>query len=532
MKSVLENFLEESKGVETSAPTVASVKVGSTSQPIVSSGQLLLAGCNDWDNATAKTPNGLPTVHRVDLGSEVENVFSSSSSLHEFSLLADGSVRAMGKNDHGQLGTGDLLTRELPVCIELPSTSKVVKIATGRSHTLVLFESGEVWGCGACNFGQLGSGTSKTAAKDSLKFIKVPFTTPVRDIACGYDFSLACTRDGALYGFGHPEYGVLGQGTDGQYIKDGGKGAAVQYSCEYVPKRIVKFVTKDNHGKVTATIDGASIRIRAVAAGKNHALCLEDWEAAPGESEEADNLPLNRVFSWGWGGYGRLGHNAAQDEFFPREVLAFSHFLPAQGGAKIQVAPVNAQKKVREIVCGSSFSIAVTESRHLAYWGKMSNAPRGEATVYPQVQQELFDYPVRRVAAGSNLIVVIAGYNNRAKKINGAEAGPSVGIAWGAPTAGKIGFEGDARSSTNPKILSMYEGLNLMKVSCGYGHVSFVAVNEAPEDGSSQVAVDKLATLSVLSAVAAPAGGKGKAGGKKKAGEIEAKAPAAKKAKK
>jgi len=528
MKGVLQNFMEESKAIDASAPVENEVKVGSNTKVQVSYGQLLLSGCNDWDNATAKTPNGLPTIHRVNLGSEVENIFSSSSSLHEFTLLADGTVRAMGKNDRGQLGTGDLITREIPVPIVLPCSDKVVKIATGRGHSLVLFETGEVWGCGACNFGQLGIGTSKTAAKDSLKFVKVPFTAAVRDIACGYDFSLACTVDGALYAFGHPEYGVTGQGTDGQYIKDGGKGAAVQYSCEYTPKRISKFVSKDNHGKVTSTIDGSVIRIRAVAAGKNHALCLEDWEPIAGETEEENNLPLNRVYSWGWGGYGRLGHNAAQDEFFPREVVAFSHFLPSQGGTRVQVAPVNAQKKVREITCGGSFSLAVSESRHLSYWGKMSNAPRGEATVYPQIQQELFDYPVRRLAAGSNLIVIVAGVNNRAKKINGAEAGPCVGIAWGAPVGGKIGFEGDAKSSTNPKMLAAYDGLDVLKVSCGYGHVSLVAVNATPEEGETKAAADKLASFAVIDAVAAPAAAT--KGGKKKADEV--KAPAAKKAKK
>lgn len=535
MKGILQNFIEEStkeSGSASAKPASAAAQAEQkNNSSCVSFGQMMLSGCNDWENSTSKSPAGLDKPHRVDLGGEVDKVFSSSSSMHEFVLMADGSLCAMGRNDHGQLGTGDTTTRALPVPVAFESRAKVVKIATGRSHSLVLLNNGEVWGCGANNFGQLGLGNSKTAAKDALKFTQVVFpnaSSQVRDIACGHDFSLACTADGNLYAFGHPEYGVLGQGTDGQFIKDGGKGAAIQYSCEYTPKRIEKFVNKDAHGKVVSTIEASGIRIRAVAAGKNHALCVEDWDAL-----EDGSPSLNRVYSWGWGGYGRLGHNASQDEFFPREITAFSNYALGPGGVRAQVAPVSKQKQVREIVCGSSFSLAVSDSRHLYYWGKMSNAPRGEATTYPQMTQELFDYPVRHVGVGSNLIVVIAGVNNRAKGINGAEAGPCVGIAWGAPVSGKLGLEGDARSSTTPKRMSTLDGLNVLRVSCGYGHVSMVVRNEEPEpaaDAKEADSDDFLGTFPVLSAL--PAVGKPAAGSKKKADAGAAAQPTAKKAKK
>jgi alpha-tubulin suppressor-like RCC1 family protein len=535
MKGILDSFISESiKDAPVSGSVPKEDAKAATIQKEVSTGSLLLSGCTDWGNSTSKAPAGLEEIHRVNVGSDVRSIYSSSSSMHEFTVLADGKVMAMGRNDHGQLGTGDLETKPLPVLIVLPSSSAVAKIATGRSHTLVLFENGEVWGCGANNFGQLGLGNGKAVSKDVLKFTRVVFPGEeqyIRDIACGHDFSLACTRQGRLFAFGHPEYGVLGQGSDGQYIKDGGKGAAVQYSCEYTPKLVDRFLTKDTHSKITATRSSGQIRIRAVAAGKNHAVCLEDWEQVEGDAE----APANRVFTWGWGGYGRLGHNYAQDEFFPREVSAFSHAIPSptDPSVRIAVAPTNRQKQIREIVCGGSFTLAVSGSRNLYYFGKMSNAPRGEATVYPQMQQELFDYPVRRCAAGSNLIVVIAGINNRAKGINGATDGPCCAIAWGMPVSGKLGFEGNAKSTTNPKMLSRLDGLDVTAVSCGYGHVSYVAANAGSETSSSSAAaaVDALASFPVLDAVPAL---KSVSGGKKKAAEVEEGKgkPAAKKAKK
>lgn len=55
-----------------------------------------------------------------------------------------------------------------------------------------------------------------------------------------------------------------------------------------------------------------------VLLGRNHSSCIEDWEDENGNEKE------NRVYSWGFGGYGRLGHSSASDEHVPREVTVFS----------------------------------------------------------------------------------------------------------------------------------------------------------------------------------------------------------------
>ena len=92
--------------------------------------------------------------------------------------------------------------------------------------------------------------------------------------------------------------------------------------------------------------------------------------------------------------------------------------------------------------------------------GKMSNSPRGEAQVYPKLQDELFNYPVRSLGAGSNVIYV---------------SSKDVCIAWGVPVAGKLGLEGDAKSSAHPKLVDALRGKGIVSdVSCGFGHVAVV----------------------------------------------------------
>lgn len=60
-------------------------------------------------------------------------------------------------------------------------------------------------------------------------------------------------------------------------------------------------------------------------------------------------------------------------------------------------------------------------------------------------------------------------------------------IGWGQPVAGKIGFEDDSRSSTNPKFMTALKGLNVLDISCGYGHVCYL-VEETASDGTSAAA--------------------------------------------
>ncbi|CAN0312369.1 unnamed protein product, partial [Ectocarpus fasciculatus] len=64
--------------------------------------------------------------------------------------------------------------------------------------------------------------------------------------------------------------------------------------------------------------------------------------------------------------YGRLGHACQDQELRPRmvDVLARMTHL-----------------KVTKVAAGAGCSLAITENGHLFYWGKLPNAPRGEATM-------------------------------------------------------------------------------------------------------------------------------------------------------
>lgn len=426
----------------TPTPTATSTTAAAATAMTATSlcGDLLITGCNDWENMTGAKPNGYDIPHLIRLKSPVSKVYSSSSSFHLFLTLSSGELLSLGKNSNGQLGVGDQSTRLWPTEVKLETASKVIKVATGKCHTLLVTASGELFGCGANNFGQLGLGEGTKLCQDSLCFKKIPSATSVRDVACGADFSLFCTHDGSLYSFGHPEHGQLGHGSNGEYIKESKKG--VQYAFVTKPKQVRVFCAKDSRGKPTGDILAMSVKVRAVAAGKNHAMCMEEW----------DGEPVNRVFTWGFGGYSRCGHSSGDDEYVPRELTFFSRPLP--------------QQRARKICCGATFSCAVTESSHFYFWGKLPNSPRGEAVLYPKLQQELYSWSVNCMAAGSSFIVL---------------SSDDTTVAWGQPVAGKFGFEGDVRSTAVPKFVERLRHLRVIDMSCGYGHIAAVVDSSCSE---------------------------------------------------
>lgn len=97
-------------------------------------------------------------------------------------------------------------------------------------------------------------------------------------------------------------------------------------------------VCKDDKGRITkeyTTLSQAKsnpnavvVRIGKVSAGKNHCFAIENSDCSvTAQQDNTDASVVNyhqRVFSWGFGGYGRLGHNCTTDEYVPREVTFFT----------------------------------------------------------------------------------------------------------------------------------------------------------------------------------------------------------------
>ncbi|XP_054755639.2 uncharacterized protein LOC129261609 [Lytechinus pictus] len=175
------------------------------------SGQL---GCGD--KATHTSPQ------RLRLGPHDSTVAGvACGSRHTVVWLENGRAYSCGNNFYAQLGydfriknykenqvmkrrlKDELSGREGPVEV-LPHFlrpimhRKVVQVSCGEKFTLFLFETGQVAGCGANSFGQLGNGTRAEGVSPK------PLDDPenIVSIAAGSCHSLAVTATGELYVWG------------------------------------------------------------------------------------------------------------------------------------------------------------------------------------------------------------------------------------------------------------------------------------------------------------------------------------------
>ena len=147
---------------------------------------------------------------------------------HSIFLLADGTIYSCGLNTFGQLGLGNYKngptrlntgpsgdTIATPTPVHVSTGKKIVHIACGGAHSLIVDEEGVILSCGSNSCGQLGVGndndldvfTQISFFKEfELNSIEIAFT------ACGEEFSACITRDREVYTWGLGNVGQLGNG--------------------------------------------------------------------------------------------------------------------------------------------------------------------------------------------------------------------------------------------------------------------------------------------------------------------------------
>nr|CAI5822151.1 unnamed protein product [Callosobruchus analis] len=292
-----------------------------------------------------------------------------------------------GRNTYGQLGLDNTETKTTPTLVPALEKMNVIGAACGRNHTLFLTDTGTVYACGDNRSGQCG-------------------------------FSVILDVKGGLHSFGLPEYGQLGHNTDGKYFKTSTK---LCFNYQTSPKRIVLYIEKTKDGHV-APVDVQ--QIVDFSCGQNHTVAIDSKK---------------RAFSWGFGGFGRLGHAEQKDEMY----------FDSQS------------RGVRSVHCGSTYSLAITEYNGLFMFGQTRKT--GEANMYPKPIHDLAGWVIKYVGTAQTSIVVAA---------------DETVISWGgSPCYGELGYGEIQKSSTVTK-LSGYKALGL---SMGLCFTLMIVANDTDE---------------------------------------------------
>lgn len=393
---------------------------------------LLFCGSNKWDLIGRNSvPKSVLERGGSDAGEEMlaptrlqfnslpavrfRSVFSGPCASHLVLVDHDGPAYGLGRNDSAQLGCADQISRSIPVRFELPGEAQGVKSAAcGRAHTIIVTEDGRCYTIGLNGTGQLGNADMPQSTfhyESTWQTVALPSDERVVSVAAGADFSIFACESGVIYAAGYGQYGQLGNGRTGEHIESKNR---ISFDIVAKPARVM-FPSND-------------ISIKQVAAGTNHVLALDS---------------AGKVWSWGFGGYGRLGHRSPKDELRPRLIDAFD-------------AP---HYKIDYVTCGSTSSFAVQRSRGATFfWGLTKKT--GESNMYPK---PMFDLQ------GNDMHCLVSGPTST------VAASQKCVVAWGAsPTFGELGFgEGNPKSSTKPRVLEDIEGLYCRCIAEG---VAFTAM--------------------------------------------------------
>jgi alpha-tubulin suppressor-like RCC1 family protein len=204
--------------VSASGLTVSNMAAGGYHTLIVKSdGSLWACGRNEedqlgWDSSyqNASIPTRLAGISNV--------AAVAGGTYHSLALLADGTLRAWGQNNRGQVGNGATNDPIAPPA-QVVGLSNLLAASGGYDHSLALKADGTVWGWGDNTRGELGLGAYDTNTGYYIPFQTnlaqtIPGLTSIVAIAAGDGFSLAVKTDRTLWVWGANWNGQLGDGTN------------------------------------------------------------------------------------------------------------------------------------------------------------------------------------------------------------------------------------------------------------------------------------------------------------------------------
>ena len=204
---------------------------------------------------------------------------------HSLALLQDGTLRAWGGNDRGQLGMGTTVDTGTPRIVV--GVSMATGVAAGGAHSLALLSDGSVRSWGAGDRGQLGDGSSV----DRLMAVAVTGLSAMTAVGAGGAHSLALGADGLVRGWGANDRGQLGDGS-----------------------------TTD---RATPVVLSGLADVVLIAAGGSHSLAVTSD---------------GRVWSWGAGDDGQLGTGGAIDALVPVRIASLAGVAAVAAGARDSLA--------------------------------------------------------------------------------------------------------------------------------------------------------------------------------------------------
>lgn len=316
---------------------------------------------------------------------------------HTAVVDANGVLYTFGSSGSGRLGLGEVKQSEVSepqANATLSGLGKVTFVSCGDNHTLAIC-GGHAYTWGQGTWGRLGLGTQDD--------VSVPTKVDLGDEAavsgaCGSYHTLMLTKSGAVYGFGWNAQGRLGLGK-------GDASLAVM-----TPTKLATF--------------GTSLRATALAAGQGASFAVTED---------------GRLYSWGVGAFGVLGHGSEEDVWEPTPVSSLK------------------EQAVAAVACGATQALVLTGSGSLLALGQLAlkqlvKPDQRSASCLPRAVSVPGCASVDGAACGKNHCAVTSGGRV---------------FTWGNGGKGVLGHGNEDPLAEPVQVRGLD---NVSAVSCGWSH--------------------------------------------------------------
>jgi len=324
---------------------------------------------------------------------------------HAALVTRQGEVFTWGEECGGRLGHGICSDAWQPQLVEALANNGVDLVACGEYHTCAVTVTGELytWGDGNRHLGLLGHGN------DVSHWIPKKISGPldgiqVSSIACGPWHTALVTSTGQLFTFGDGTFGVLGHGD-----------------CKSV-----------SYPKEVESLKG--LRAVGVACGVWHTAAVV--EVMVGHSSAG--CCSGKLFTWGDGDKGRLGHGDRETKLVPTCV------------------PTLIDYNFWQIACGHSLTVGLTTSGQVftmgsIVYGQLGN-PKSDGKLPCLVEGRLANESVEGIACGAYHVAALTAKNEV--------------YTWGKGANGRLGH-GDGDDRKTPTLVEALKDKIVKDIACG-----------------------------------------------------------------
>jgi alpha-tubulin suppressor-like RCC1 family protein len=264
----------------------------------------------------------------------------------------------------------------------------IASVACGSSHVLLLTRSGMVYSCGDSSQGVLGLGHVKRHIEVPMPVVikKHKGVRSIKMIAAGREHSMCLTTHNEIFTWGSGIQGKLGHGNEAE---------------QNLPKEIVGI---SQHTPIY------------ISAGESHSACV---------------TASGKLFTWGDGQYGKLGHGSTQPELAPLQVA---------GLEDVEISVVS---------CGSFHTLAVDRT------GKAWSFGQPKSGILGYINAERTDLPLMIKGLDRIKNVVAGMWNSFAIDTRGKV------YSWGSMEKKMLG------RAVNPEELHIPKAIDWIKVGKG-----------------------------------------------------------------